>query len=31
MPYTIEGTPARFLMFVISIRLSRVSRAYSWR
>ena len=31
MPYTIDGTPARLRMFVVSRRLVRVSFAYSCR
>ena len=31
MPYTIDGTPARFRMFVVRSRFIRVSRAYSCR
>ncbi len=30
-PYTIDGTPARFRMFVWRRRVNRVSRAYSSR
>jgi hypothetical protein len=31
MPYTMDGTPARFRTFVTSSRVSRVSFAYSSR
>jgi hypothetical protein len=31
IPYTIEGTPARFLMFAAMNRVRRESRAYSSR